>query len=129
MYAAFTPMLFNFRTHQGELTEILVLICFFRWKKHTVYTIASGLDSGPLVLFNKLGTSSVIISPFSQFMAMSAVYEMREQDTTVSWGIMGAAKRIPKDFHCWTSLTYSSEGVNNVSAAMSLSNATLVLEL
>lgn len=47
-------------------------------------------------------------------MAMSAAYETRGQDTTVSWGIMGAVKRVPKSFECWTSLTYSDEGVNKV---------------
>ena len=46
---------------------------FFRWSKNSG-RIASGLDSGPLVLFDR-AYDTLIISSFNHFMAMSATYE------------------------------------------------------
>ena len=108
-------------------TDILTIsFPYSRWDNGSAKSIMSGLDSGPLVLFNQ-ASDSIIISPYSQFMAMSAVYETVGQNTVVNWGIMGAAKQIPKTFQCWTSLTYSGEGINRVclvriSRALSLNN-------
>ena len=46
---------------------------FSRWRTDS-HNIVSGLDSGPLVLFDHETHATVIISPFRHFMAMSAVY-------------------------------------------------------
>ena len=80
----------------------------FRWGVDT-HRIASGLDSGPLVLFDKSG-ASLIISPFSQFMAASAEYS----NTTVSWGLIGSMKKIPQDFRYSTILFYGDKGARQV---------------
>ena len=81
----------------------------FRWGVDT-HRIASGLDSGPLVLFDKLGTS-LIISPFSQFMAASAEYS----NSAVSWGLIGSMKKIPEEFRYSTILYYGVKGIRQVS--------------
>ena len=89
-----------------------MLICSLcknnRWGVDT-HRIASGLDSGPLVLFDKSG-ASLIISPFSQFMAVSAEYS----GNTVSWGLIGSMKKIPQDFRYSTILYYGDKGVRQV---------------
>ena len=73
----------------------------------------SGLDSGPLVLFDGKG-STVIISSFTQFMAVSAEYTNCAGAPRVNWGILGKASNIPQDFSISTVLFYSSQGVNKV---------------
>ena len=73
--------------------------------------IESGLDSGPLVLFNK-GSDAVIISPFSSFMAAQASYNLTEQ--TASWGLLGNAKEVPAGFQYGTAVYYSNLGIQEV---------------
>lgn len=73
----------------------------------------SGLDSGPLVLFDGSG-GTVIVSPFRQFMAMSVQFGSEQGQTSASWGLLGKAAAIPKDFTVATALFYSPEGINKV---------------
>ena len=82
----------------------------YRWDKDNG-KIASGLDSGPLVLFNQQ-SDALVISPFSQFMAWSAVYDTDRH--TATWGLLGNAASIPQDFECWTVAFYSPDGINMV---------------
>ena len=89
-----------------------------RWPKDTK-KIKSGLDSGPLVLFDH-AMRTLIISPFENFMAGSAVYDVSKNTTTAYWGIMGSATRIPEDFEFWTVMYYSYNGINTVIILFSL---------
>ena len=73
----------------------------------------SGLDSGPLVLFDQSG-KSLIVSSFENFMSGSAVYKGTGNETTSYWGIMGSAAEIPEDFSFWTVMYYSPHGINAV---------------
>lgn len=77
--------------------------------------IASGLDSGPLVLFSNSTGDTLVLSSFSQFMAASAVYsETKDGGMTVTWGVMGTMTAIPAHFHLWTIASYSNQGINKV---------------
>ncbi len=91
----------------------MCLFFCFRWNNNSIYDIQSGLDSGPLLLFDHSG-NTIIISPFNNFMAASASYDQGGTGTTVSWGVMGMARHIPQDFVYWTAVMYSSEGINKV---------------
>ena len=72
----------------------------------------SGLESGPIALFTESG-DTIVISPFSQFMAASAVYSRVGGRPVVGWGIIGMALQIPRDF-VYSTIIYHSEGVNRV---------------
>ncbi|KAK2183903.1 hypothetical protein NP493_292g00003 [Ridgeia piscesae] len=52
------------------------------------------------------------MSPFTQFMAASTVYSKVRAREVVSWGIMGMAMQIPRDFVYSTIIYHSTEGVN-----------------
>lgn len=85
-----------------------------RWNSNEVKRIASGLDSGPLVLFSASG-DALVVSPFSQFMALSAVYgeaEGEQGQMSATWGLMGNTKRVPRYFASWVIASYSGEGIN-----------------
>lgn len=85
---------------------------YYRWGTKDMSSISSGLDSGPLVLF-KPGGDTLVISPFSSFMASSAVYDTKA--STASWGLIGTMKSVPKGFHYWTVAFYCPGGINMVS--------------
>lgn len=77
--------------------------------------IASGLDSGPLVLFSSSSGDTLVLSSFSEFMAASAVYSKTEDGgMAVSWGVIGTMTSIPAHFHLWTIASYSNQGINKV---------------
>ena len=111
-----------------------------RWKPGG-HTPASGLGSGPLVLFDGTG-HTLVVAPFSQFMATSGHYGPDPSDVgwkegpgvetnlvgdgkgvkrgkkprdVAAWGVMGTATEIPRDFSMWISVYYSGSGVNKVS--------------
>ena len=85
---------------------------FLRWPKDTK-KIQSGLDSGPLLLFDdKLNT--LIVSSFENVMAGSAAYDVTNDTTTAYWGIMGSATSIPEGFEYWSMIYYSPDGINAV---------------
>ena len=85
---------------------------FLSWGDN-VQRIASGLDSGPLVLLSRTG-NALVVSPFNQFMAASTVYGDHDNRSTVSWGIMGSVSEIPADFTYWTIMYLSKDGINSV---------------
>ena len=85
---------------------------FSRWKNDS--SQHSGLDSGPLVLFN-VHDDAMVFSPYNNFMDMSAVYEKSATGSIVSWGVMGKVDKIPLGYTSWTGLVYSHEGINMVS--------------
>jgi len=70
--------------------------------------IQSGLDSGPLVLFNHK-EDVIMVSPFESFMAAQAAYNT--SDVSVSWGLLGNAKDIPAGFEYATIVFYGGNGV------------------
>jgi len=74
-------------------------------------SIVSGLDSGPLALFNEDG-ATVIITPHSEFMAASAFYDL--QRGQVSWGIIGTMSSIPKGYKYSTIMVSGKNGVRKV---------------
>ena len=71
----------------------------------------SGLDSGPLVLFNT-GSDALVISSFTSLMAGSAVYNNSQQIAT--WGLLGRATKIPLDFEYSVIIYYSNRGISKV---------------
>ncbi|CAD5111385.1 unnamed protein product [Dimorphilus gyrociliatus] len=71
---------------------------FGLWGTNDTKRIASGLDSGPLLLMNKRG-DTIVLSHSSQFMVTSASYNLNSNGQgTVSWGILGSIKDIPAHF-------------------------------
>ena len=79
--------------------------CFVcRWKTDTK-RITSGLDSGPLVLFDR-SKNALVISSFSNFMAGSAMYDVSANSTTAYMGLIGSAKEVPAGFSYWTVMYY-----------------------
>ncbi len=73
--------------------------------------VASGLDSGPLVLFNGK-QDAVVIAPFGEFMASSVQYDL--QAGTATWGVIGNASTIPAGFHTTTIIYHSDSGIRQV---------------
>jgi len=73
--------------------------------------ITSGLDSGPLVLFNTFG-DTIVFSSFTQHMSTSLDMRYRASMMTLAWGVMGGVDSIPKGYNLWTMASYSPNGVN-----------------
>ena len=73
--------------------------------------VKSGVESGPIVLFNSTQQGQgdiLVISPFSQFMATS----IAEKDHVLEYGIMGSILSIPNDYNHSLIIFYSSNGIN-----------------
>ena len=79
-------------------------------------TIESGLDSGPLVLFDRSG-ATVLISPFTEFMATAVQYNTTSKVPTVSWGLIGTMQQVPKNYGYSTIMYYSTNGIRQVNIA------------
>ncbi|CAF1295347.1 unnamed protein product [Didymodactylos carnosus] len=81
------------------------------WKSSNT-VIKSGMEAGPVVLFNltQHGQNDVIIlSPFVQFMATS----LSQQDNILQYGVMGSIKTIPANYNHTMILFYSSNRIND----------------
>jgi len=76
-----------------------------------------GLNSGPLLIFDKHG-SVLVISALDNFMAAS--YEHDVNASAVSWGLMGRVDTIPKGFRYSTVMYYSDRGINKVPCTLFL---------
>ncbi|XP_077991624.1 uncharacterized protein LOC144445853 [Glandiceps talaboti] len=70
--------------------------------------IEDGLYGGPLALFDN-ALNTVVISSFTEFMAGS--HHLQLPGNYISYGIMGNASMIPKDFNYQT-IVYYGQGVN-----------------
>ena len=73
--------------------------------------LQSGLETGPLVLFDKNG-NVLLLSSFNNFMAASYQYY---NDSSISYGIMGDVDSVPAGYHLDTIVYYGSKGINQVS--------------
>ena len=71
--------------------------------------LTDGMQGGPVVVFDPHG-NTLVVSPFSQFMAASMTYV----NNTLSWGIMGEVDSVPNMYSVQTIMYYSSEGINKV---------------
>ncbi|UJR16105.1 hypothetical protein I4U23_003017 [Adineta vaga] len=75
--------------------------------------IKSGMEAGPVVLFNltqRGQNDALILSPFSQFMATS----LSQQSNILQYGVMGSISTIPANYNHSMILFYSSKGINDV---------------
>ena len=84
------------------------IILNWRWNSHTK-DIGSGLKSGPIAIFDEDG-GTVVISPFSKFMAASSRFAA---DDSIGWGIMGGVKEVPAGYQFET-IVYHAKGINKV---------------
>lgn len=81
------------------------------WNSSNVI-VKSGMEAGPLVLFNltQRGQNDVmILSPFSQFMATS----LSQHENILQYGVMGSIPTIPANYNHSMILFYSPDGINN----------------
>ena len=83
-----------------------------KWGQN-VSAIESGLDSGPLLLFERSG-ATVLLSPFTEFMSTSVQYNTTSKTPTVSWGVIGTMQQVPKHYSYSTILYYSTNGIQQV---------------
>ena len=83
-----------------------------RWNKDSNFS--TGIQGGPLVLFNKK-SSAIVISPLSNFMAASSKKFM---DKHLSYGIMGLVDKVPAGFTSDFVVSYSHRGVRQVNGAV-----------
>jgi len=66
------------------------------WHSEKESVISSGIKgTGPLVVFSTDLTRSLVLSPFSEFMAASQVYH---KTSGLSYGVMGNVSSLPKNF-------------------------------
>jgi hypothetical protein len=73
--------------------------------------VRSGMESGPVVLFNinKRGDGDILVlSPFSRFMATS----LSQTNNTLEYGVMGSIISIPENYNHSMIVFYSSKGIN-----------------
>ena len=76
---------------------------------HTV--VRSGIESGPVVVFNidQRGDGDILVlSPFSKFMATS----LSQANGTLEYGVMGSMTSIPNNYNHSMIVFYSSNGIN-----------------
>jgi di/tricarboxylate transporter len=72
--------------------------------------MADGISGGPLAIFDSEG-NTIIIAPFSQFMASSLGFA--DFDNGVGWGFMGGIKMVPAGSQ-YDTLVYYAKGINKV---------------
>uniref|UniRef100_K1PIP2 Uncharacterized protein n=1 Tax=Magallana gigas TaxID=29159 RepID=K1PIP2_MAGGI len=77
------------------------------WNKTDV-AMGYGLSGGPLAIFDQEG-NTVIISPFSQFMAASVTHP--DLDNSVGWGVMGGVQKVPPNYQ-YDTILYYAKGIN-----------------
>nr|XP_022321423.1 uncharacterized protein LOC111123413 [Crassostrea virginica] len=77
------------------------------WNQTTV-SMSYGISGGPVAIFDQEG-NTVIIAPFSQFMASSVTHP--DFDNSVGWGVMGGVQSVPPGYQCDTILYYA-KGIN-----------------
>ncbi|KAK3600159.1 hypothetical protein CHS0354_012282, partial [Potamilus streckersoni] len=78
------------------------------WNNNSFF-IRDGLEGGPLVLFNQ-NADTLIISPFSQFMA-SSLWHDGLYGGSVYWGIMGDVESVPPNFQ-YDTIVYYANGIS-----------------
>ena len=76
--------------------------------------ILSGINGGPLVLFDQ-NEQSMVLAPFREFMAGSLYHN--QDSKAVEWGVMGSMKSIPKDFNLETAIV-AGNGIKTVSLSL-----------
>lgn len=86
---------------------------FYSWNQTTV-SMSYGISGGPVAIFDQEG-NTVIIAPFSQFMASSVTHP--DFDNSVGWGVMGGVQSVPPGYQCDTILYYA-KGINKVCSVM-----------
>jgi hypothetical protein len=72
--------------------------------------MAYGISGGPLAIFDSEG-NTVIIAPFSQFMASSITHP--DFDNSVGWGFMGGVKMVLAGSQ-YDTILYYAKGINKV---------------
>lgn len=73
--------------------------------------VRSGIESGPLTLFNidQRGEGDIlVISPLSKFMATS----LTQVNGTLAYGVMGSMTAVPNNYNHSLIVFYSSKGIN-----------------
>ncbi|UJR38301.1 hypothetical protein I4U23_030971 [Adineta vaga] len=77
--------------------------------------IKSGMQSGPVVLFNlnQRGEGDmIVISPFSHFMATSLSQRSPVSDSILEYGVIGSMSTIPANYTQSLTVFYSPRGIN-----------------
>ena len=78
--------------------------------------IRTGMQGGPLVLFNITQDGegdTLILSPFSHFMATSLTQKNKTTGNILEFGVMGSMSTIPANYMHSMLVFYSPRGVNN----------------
>jgi len=73
--------------------------------------VRSGMESGPVVIFNtdRRGEDDILVlSPFSKFMATS----LSQTGNIIEYGVMGSMTSIPENYNHSMIVFYSSQGIN-----------------
>lgn len=78
------------------------------WVKNSSFS--TGLASGPVVLYDASGASSLVLSPSSQFMAVSAA--SAADGTALGWGLLGSTSNIPTAFS-YACVAWYGAGINS----------------
>ncbi|CAF4204876.1 unnamed protein product [Rotaria sp. Silwood2] len=82
------------------------------WWNPSSKVIQSGIQGGPIVLFNlsQQGEGDILVlSPFSRFMATSL---SQTNSNTLEYGVMGSMLSIPANYNHSMIVFYSSQGIN-----------------
>ena len=74
-------------------------------------SFAGGLAAGPVVLFDATGAASVVLSPSSQFMAVSAA-PATPANASLAWGPLGSAAAVPAGFG-YSVVAWGGAGINS----------------
>jgi hypothetical protein len=81
------------------------------WWNSSSKVVHSGIESGPIVLFNltQQGEGDILVlSPFSRFMSTS----LSQTDNILEYGVMGSMLTIPANYNQSMIVFYSSNGIN-----------------
>lgn len=72
---------------------------------------ASGIESGPLVFFNRRDNASAIIAPFNRFMASSVILSGPTGNRQLQFGLMGGINAVPSGFFQQFLMYFDDDGV------------------
>ncbi|XP_048245188.1 uncharacterized protein LOC124119100, partial [Haliotis rufescens] len=92
---------------------IVTILSSFLCRFGPKLNISSGMESGPLSIFDRVKTANTfILSPASSFMSANLWRQKTKNGSNLYWGTMGGVTDVPANFETSTILFFSNQGIN-----------------
>ena len=88
------------------------MLFVYSWGNSTdMANIYSGIESGPLVLFDDKFGMAQVITTFEEFLGGGVQYNLEKKQA--AWGILGSVKDVPKGYR-FSTISVAASGIRTV---------------